>query len=173
MYNNVFVQNWGDASYGLMLKEIYDGFIRGNKIYNNTTGILMDGASRLTIEKNIIESNGWGMKIMANCTDNVLKENNFLANTFDMSTNGTLVLNTFNGNYWDKYEGYDLNRDGIGDVPFHPLSIFSVIVEKNPPAMILFRSFLVSLLDRSEKLIPSLTPDNFVDEKPLMKKLNL
>jgi len=173
MYNNVFVQNWGDASYGLMLKEIYHGFIRGNKIYNNTTGILMDGASRLTIEKNIIESNGWGMKIMANCTDNVLKENNFLANTFDMSTNGTLVLNTFNGNYWDKYEGYDLNRDGIGDVPFHPLSIFSVIVEKNPPAMILFRSFLVSLLDRSEKLIPSLTPDNFVDEKPLMKKLNL
>ncbi len=31
-----------------------------------------------------------------------------------------LVLNTFNNNYWDKYEGYDLNSDGTGDVPLPP-----------------------------------------------------
>ena len=173
MFNNTFIENWGDAAYGLMLKEISDGYISGNKFLNNTSGIYMEGASRMIVEKNIFNGNGWGMKIQASCMDNVITKNNFKANTFDVSTNGSLVLNTFENNYWDKYEGYDLNRDGFGDVHFHPLSLFSVIVERNPPAMILFRSFMVNLLDRSEKLIPSLTPDNFVDKTPLMRPLSL
>lgn len=173
MFNNTFIENWGDAAYGLMLKEISDGYISGNKFINNTSGIFMEGASRMIVEKNLFSSNGWGMKIQASCMDNTIVSNNFIGNTFDISTNGSLVLNTFNGNYWDKYEGYDLNKDGFGDIHFHPLSLFSVIVEKNPPAMLLFRSFMVTLLDKSEKLIPSLTPDNFVDEKPLMKALQL
>jgi len=173
MFNNTFIENWGDAAYGLMLKEISDGYISGNKFLNNTSGIFMEGASRMFVEKNVFDGNGWGMKIQASCLDNIINNNNFTSNTFDVSTNGSLVQNKFENNYWDKYEGYDLNRDGVGDVPFHPLSLFSVIVESNPPAMILFRSFMVNLLDRSEKLIPSLTPDNFVDEKPLMKRLSL
>ena len=100
--------------------------------------------------------------------DNVIRQNNFMQNTFDISTNGSLVLNTFDSNYWDKYEGYDLNKDNVGDVPYRPLSLFSVIVEQNPPAMLLYRSFIVTLLDRSEKIIPTLTPDNFIDQVPLM-----
>ena len=83
------------------------------------------------------------------------------------------MLNTFNENYWDKYEGYDLNKDNIGDIPYHPLSLFSVIVENNEPAMLLYRSFMVSLLDKSEKMLPSLTPENFIDNKPLMRAAKL
>ncbi len=173
MYNNYFSENWGDAAYGLLLKEISDSYIVGNHFENNTTGIFMEGTSRIIAEKNSIKQNGWGMKIQASCMDNTIKKNNFIANTFDISTNGTLVLNTFDNNYWDKYEGYDLNKDKIGDLPYHPLSLFSVIVEKNPPAMLLFRSFMVTLLDKSEKIIPSLTPDNFIDNSPLMRPLLL
>lgn len=173
MYNNYFSENWGDAAYGLLLKEISDSYIIGNHFENNTTGIFMEGTSRIIAEKNSIKQNGWGMKIQASCMDNTIKKNNFIANTFDISTNGTLVLNTFDNNYWDKYEGYDLNKDKIGDLPYHPLSLFSVIVEKNPPAMLLFRSFMVTLLDKSEKIIPSLTPDNFIDNSPLMRPLLL
>lgn len=173
MYDNVFEENWGDAAYGLMLKEISDGHIRGNKFIKNTTGIHMEGTNRIIVERNTFEANGWGMKIQASCMDNEIRSNNFIGNTFDISTNGDLVLNTFNGNYWDKYEGYDLNRNNIGDVPYRPLSLFSVIVENNPPAMLLFRSFIVTLLDKSEKMIPSLTPDNFIDNSPLMHSLHL
>jgi ABC-type sugar transport system ATPase subunit len=35
--------------------------------------------------------------------------------------------------------------------------------------MLLYRTFFVEILDRSEKLVPSLTPENFVDEQPMMK----
>lgn len=173
MFDNLFEENWGDAAYGLLLKEINDSYIYGNRFISNTSGIYMDGTNRVVVEKNVIENNGWGMKIQANCTQNEIVTNNFLGNTFDISTNGSLVENTFNRNYWDKYEGYDLDKNNLGDVPFHPLSIFSVMVENYPPAMLLFRSFMVTLLDKSEKLIPTLTPDNFIDNTPLMHALDL
>lgn len=173
MFNNYFEENWGDAAYGLLLKEISDSHIIGNKFFKNTSAIYMEGTTRINIENNIFRSNGWGMKIQASCMENDISHNNFLANTFDISTNGSLVLNRFNSNYWDKYEGYDLDKNGTGDVPFHPLSLFAVLTENNPSAMLLFRSFMITLLDKSEKVLPSITPDNFIDETPLMKSLAL
>ena len=173
MFNNYFEENWGDSAYGLFLKEISDSHIIGNKFSKNTSGIHMEGTNRILIEKNIFEANGWAMKIQASCMDNEIVNNNFIGNTFDMGTNGSLVLNKFNTNYWDKYEGYDLNKDGVGDVPYHPLSLFAVLVENNPAAMLLFRSFMITLLDKSEKVLPSITPENFIDNSPLMYSLPL
>jgi nitrous oxidase accessory protein len=173
MYSNYFIENWGDSAYGLLLKEITDSYIVGNLFNENTSGIHMEGITRTLIQKNIFKANGWGMNIQASCMDNVIKNNNFLGNTFDISTNGSLVMNTFDSNYWDKYEGYDLNKDGIGDVPYHPLSLFAVLTQKNPSVMLLYRSFMITLLDKSEKILPSITPDNFIDNTPLMHSLPL
>jgi nitrous oxidase accessory protein len=169
MLHNVFEENWGDGSYGLLLKEITDSYISGNSFIRNTSGIYMEGASRINMEKNLFKNNGWALKIQASCMAVTISKNNFIGNTFDVGTNGTLVLNTFNNNYWDKYDGYDLNRDKIGDVPYRPVSMYSMIVEKNPPAMLLFRSFFTSLLDKTEKIIPSLTPEMLKDNRPMMK----
>jgi nitrous oxidase accessory protein len=173
MFHNFFEKNWGDAAYGLLLKEISDSRIDGNHFTGNTSGIYMEGTSRIQVEKNEFSSNGWAMKIQASCLDNVITGNNFLANTFDVGTNGSLVLNTFDHNYWDKYEGYDLDKDHTGDIPYRPVSLYSMIVEKNPAAMMLFRSFMTSLLDKSEKVIPTLTPENLKDNYPIMKRLHL
>ena len=129
----------------------------------------MEGASRIKFEKNLFTGNGWAMKIQASCMDIQVNQNNFQGNSFDVGTNGSLVLNNFNQNFWDKYEGYDLNRDNVGDIPYRPVSLFSMIAEKNPSTMMLFRSFMTSLLDRTERLIPSLTPADLKDDHPLMK----
>ncbi len=173
MFNNYFKENWGDAAYGILLKEINDSYIENNHFEKNTAAIYAEGANRIIIKKNIFKNNGWAFKIQASCVDVTLEQNNFLGNTFDVGTNGSLVLNYFNNNYWDKYEGYDLNRDRIGDIPYRPVSMYSMIIEKNPPAMILFHSLITSLMDKSEKVIPSLTPENLKDEHPLMKPLSL
>jgi nitrous oxidase accessory protein len=58
-------------------------------------------------------------------------------------------------------------------VPYHPLSLFSVIVENNATVMLLFHSFFINMLDESEKILPSLTPDDFIDEQPLMRAILL
>lgn len=173
MIHNYFEENWGDAAYGLLLKEISDSYIEHNRFIKNTMGIYMEGVSRAELNNNSFEHNGWAMKIQASCMDIVVKANNFISNTFDVGTNGTLVLNTFNGNYWDKYEGYDINKDRIGDIPYRPVSMYAVIIEQNPPAIMLFRSFITTLLDKTEKVIPSLTPENLKDIFPRMKPFKL
>ena len=168
MMNNTFEDNWGDAAYGVLFKELTDCYLSGNKFIRNTTGIFFEGSSRITAEANLFSENGWGLRMQANCVDIKIIKNNFQGNTFDVSTNGTLTLNHFDLNYWDKYEGYDLNKDKIGDIPYRPLSLYSVIVEKSPPVMLLYRSFMISLLDKSEKIFPTLTPENFIDNHPRM-----
>ncbi|AZI68308.1 nitrous oxide reductase family maturation protein NosD [Kaistella daneshvariae] len=173
MYHNKFINNWGDSVYGLLLKEISYSKIRGNLFQNNTTGILADGATKIDFYNNQFEDNGWALKINANCMENRVLRNNFINNTFDVSTSGSVVMNDFRFNFWDKYEGYDLDKDKIGDVPFHPLSLYSVLVEQNPSIMLLFRSFLVDTLDKMEKILPSLTPESFVDEKPVLKPVKI
>jgi nitrous oxidase accessory protein len=173
MQRNTFENNWGGSAYGLLLKEISDASIFQNQFLQNTAGIVMESTNRIEVQLNVFRNNGWSLRIQASCNDNTVHHNNFLGNTFDVATNGTMMLNHFYNNYWDKYEGYDMNKDVIGDVPYHPVSMYSMVIEQNPNSVMLLRSFMVSLLDKAEKAIPSLTPENMVDEQPLMKPLAL
>ena len=169
MENNLFDRNWGPSAYGILLKDISNSFIRNNRFLQNTVGIHMEGSSRIEIAGNVFKSNGWAIKVQASCDNNHFHHNNYMGNSFDIATNGTMMLNKFSNNYWDKYDGYDMNKDGVGDVPYHPVSMYAMIVEENPTTLILMRSFMVSLLDKTEKAIPSLTPENLVDESPMIK----
>ena len=173
MEGNKFEMNWGPSSYGILLKDITDSYIQHNTFFKNSVGIHMEGSSRIDVSKNIFKENGWALKVQASCDDNNFFQNNFFGNSFDVGTNGSLALNKFYNNYWDKYEGYDLNKNGIGDVPYHPVSMYSMIVEQNPNSLILLRSFMVSLLDKAEKAIPSLASENLVDDKPMIKSIKL
>jgi len=169
MHHNTFTDNWGTAAYGLLLKDIYDSNITDNQIARNTIGLYSEACNRVQIERNDFKENGWAVKIMANSMDNVFTHNNFLANTFDIATNSRQNFNSFNQNYWNRYRGYDLNKDGIGDVPFRPVKLFSLLTEKNEPALMLMRSIFVEILDIAESYIPILTPATLIDDEPLMR----
>ncbi len=169
MVRNRFERNRGASAYGLLLKEINDAHIEQNVFVDNTTGLLVDGCNRATIKGNIFRSNGWALRLFANSTGCVVSANTFGGNTFDVTTTGDLVLNTLAGNYWDRYQGYDLDRDGTGDVPHRPLGVFALVAERMPYAMVLSRSLLVQLLDQGERLLPSLTPKALEDLTPLMR----
>lgn len=170
-YNNFF-NNWGSSAYGLLLKDIRDGEVTFNKFSNNTVGIYMEGSNRLKFRNNDFIKNGWALKIMGNCIDNNFLRNNFISNTFDVSTNSSQSYSYFDNNYWSAYTGYDLNKDGIGDVPYAPVSLFSVVSSNHPEALILLHSFFIEILEIAEKIFPSLTPEKLKDKKPLMKIVN-
>lgn len=171
MHRNIFSENWGNAAYGILMKEISDGDVQGNIFNRNTVGIYLEGSNRINMKHNHFDDNGWAIKMQASCSDNKVEENNFTSNTFDVATNGSLVLNKFSGNYWERYEGYDLNRDGKGDIPYRPVSLYSMIVERNPATLMLFRSFMVDLMDRAERIIPGFTPEDLKDDEPKMKMI--
>ncbi|MCW5518583.1 nitrous oxide reductase family maturation protein NosD [Aureitalea sp. L0-47] len=169
MHNNVFQDNWGTASYGMLLKEINDSEIIGNTFKDNTVGINIEGSNRVTYKGNDFIGNGWAIKSRGACYTNLFLENNFLFNSFDLSYNSRLNDNKFENNYWSNYAGYDLDKDGIGDIPYRPVKLFSYVVNNTPEAIILLRSLFVDIIDFSEKVSPVFTPDNLVDQFPKMK----
>ncbi|NPB06663.1 MAG: nitrous oxide reductase family maturation protein NosD [Aquificae bacterium] len=171
MVNNTFRDNWGDSSYGLLLKAITDSLVVNNRFYRNTVGILMDECQRTLIKENDFVENGWAVKLWANSANNTITYNNFLANTFDFATNSRRSENELRRNYWSAYRGYDLNRDGIGDVPYKPVKLFAYIVENNPAASVLLKSPLVELLNLAEEAFPALTAVELKDPEPLLRRV--
>jgi nitrous oxidase accessory protein len=170
MTRNRFSDSWGGASYGLLLKEIYDPVLEGNVFVRNTVGIVADGAVRIEARGNTFERNGWGIRLLASTHDGIFERNNFVGNTFDVTTNSFHVQNRFSGNYFDSYRAYDLDRDGFGDVPHRPVRLFAVLIERSPAAILLLRSFLVGVLDLAERMIPAVTPSSLQDEAPAMRR---
>ena len=85
-FNNYFEEKLGRFGYlRIVTKRNLDSYIFfNNRFARNTSGIYMEGTSRIKVEKNSFESNGWGMKIQASCMENEIVNNNFLKNTFDI-----------------------------------------------------------------------------------------
>ncbi|MBK8490147.1 MAG: nitrous oxide reductase family maturation protein NosD [Saprospirales bacterium] len=169
MTHNLFEHNWGRSSYALLLKEIYDAKLENNQFLSNTIGILMEGATRIEYQHNLFKSNGWAIQMTGGCIDNHFESNAFISNALDMVVSSNVNNNTFDGNYWSEYTGYDLDRDGYGDVPHRPVKLFSYITSQTPETIVLLRSFFVDLLNFSEKVSPVLTPANVTDQKPLIQ----
>lgn len=168
MIENTFRENWGKAAYGLLLKEIYDGTITGNRFQKNTIAIFVEGSNRIKYENNGFTNNGWAVKMSGGCQDNVLTGNNFIANSFDLAVHSAMGNNVIHGNYWGDYSGYDLDRDGIGDVAHRPVKLFTWVVNKCPEAVILLRSMFIDLINYSERVSPIFTPAVVADNAPLM-----
>ncbi len=167
--DNLFADSRGSASYGLLLKSISDSRIEGNTFRSNSVGLHLEDANRNQIVGNRMERNGWALRLMASAENNTVARNDFVGNAFDVVAVGDRNTTQMHDNYWDAYRGYDLDRDGVGDVPHHPVRFFSLIVENNPPALILLRSFLLDLLDLAERVLPVLTPAAVVDTAPAMR----
>jgi nitrous oxidase accessory protein len=168
MERNEFHANRGPTAYGLLLKDIDDSRLEANRFSENTVALLIEGGGRIGIVGNRFSQNGWAIRLMANSAANRFERNVFEGNSFDMATNSRATSAVVAGNWWDRYTGYDLDRDGRGDVAFRPVRLFSLLVASHPPSVILMRSGFVDLLETAERALPVLTPETLVDASPLM-----
>ena len=101
----------------------------------------------LILKKMNFMSNGWAIRFLGACYGNKLLSNNFMHNAFDISYSGRINGNIFDKNYWSDYTGYDLNKDGLGDIPYRPVKLFSYIVNRTPETIVLIAEvyLLISL----------------------------
>jgi len=171
MTGNRFVDNWGASTYGLLLKEINDSRVAGNLFERNTSAIYVDGSNRTDLIQNEFVANGYALRVLSNSMGLSVKHNNFVSNTFDVVTNANRSYNSFLENYWDSYQGYDLDRDGVGDVPYRPVSLFALTLESYPQSMLLLRSPMTQVLEYAERLLPMVTPKAIEDDRPLMGRI--
>jgi len=165
---NIFAENWGLASYGLLLKDIMDSDFHGNRYFNNTIAVFADNSNRNRFAENQFEKNGFALQILGNCENNAFNKNIFRSNFFDVGINSRDNSNTFAKNYWDHYTGYDLDRDGFGDVPFRPVRVFSYWLTRYNALAVLMLSPALEFLEISERAFPVITPSNLVDASPAM-----
>ncbi|MHB1327385.1 MAG: nitrous oxide reductase family maturation protein NosD [Gemmatimonadales bacterium] len=165
---NLFVDNRGATAYGLLLKEIADVELHDNRFVNNTTGLMADGADRVRVIANEFDGNGWALRLMASTSDGLIRQNLFRNNTFDVAVNARIQSTEFSGNWWDRYRGWDLDGDGVGDVGHHPVRLFTLFVDRADPVLMLQRSLFVRMLDAVEHALPVLTPKEVIDRSPLM-----
>jgi parallel beta-helix repeat protein len=93
-----------------------------NNITNNDDGIRFVWLSNNnTVRGNNITNNIGGIRFYSS-SNNKIYNNNFLNNTTQVDSYNLINIwdNGYpsGGNYWYDYTGADLNRDGIGDIPY-------------------------------------------------------
>jgi nitrous oxidase accessory protein len=175
---NTFKSNLGLNGFGILLKSLSDSIAEENVITDNTVGIFMDEANRNIFTRNNFLRNGWAIDLFSSSTDNVFYANNFSDNSYQVMTDTDRSINSFfkdsKGNYWSDYKGYngyDLNGDGIGDIPYKPVKLLSYLVKRFPDLTVFIDSPGFQALEFAERVLPVLNPVELEDQYPLMNPI--
>lgn len=175
---NTFKDNLGLNGIGILLKSLSDSTVEENLIADNTVGIFMDDANRNIFTRNNFLRNGWAIDLFSSSTDNILYANNFSDNNYQVMTDTERSINQFfkdsKGNYWSDYKGYngyDLNGDGIGDIPYKPVKLLSYLVKRYPDLTVFIDSPGFQALEFAERVLPVLNPVNLEDPYPFMNPI--
>lgn len=162
--NRVF-QALGAAGVGIGFKEASDIDIEDNQILYNAVGIAFDITpfepdATVRIRRNRIAFNDIGVSFLSDRPGNIFEDNVFQSNTQQVAMRlfEQAVKAEWRGNYWDDYEGFDRDRDGIGDTP-HVQRSFADRLWMDVPSAALFKgSPGLSVLDFVERLAPFTEP---------------
>ncbi|MBS0383423.1 MAG: nitrous oxide reductase family maturation protein NosD [Proteobacteria bacterium] len=120
---------------------------------------------------NLIADSEIGIHMTAGSEHNRLWANRFVENRLQVKYVQNLAQEWSRrgrGNYWSDYLGWDLNGDGIGDVPFRPNDGVDVLLWKYPSARSLMSSPAILLLRYVQRAFPVFTPPSVQDSHPLM-----
>ncbi|MBT5425863.1 MAG: nitrous oxide reductase family maturation protein NosD, partial [Bacteroidetes bacterium] len=135
-YRNVFARCRGFRAYGILYQSMDNSVAEGNLVIDNSRGLYFFNSDRNVFFGNDIVDNDLAIQINGSCEENRIFQNNFMGNLsnvlVDNDRSKTEWTNEGQGNYWSDYEGYDLDGDGIGDIPHKVQNVFQVIETKIP-----------------------------------------
>ena len=175
--NNIISHATGPSGVGIGFKETSDIKVENNQILFSSTGLSIDvspyqpGTTNY-FPNNLIAFNGIGVRFLADWKDNIFKNNYFKANITQVIVSGgkTANRNEWDGNFWDDYEGFDEDNNGIGDTSYDLYAYSDRLWQDVEGAQFYKGSAVLELIDFLEKLAPFSEPDLILrDKKPLMK----
>ncbi len=174
--NNIISHATGPSGIGIGFKETSDIKVENNKVLFSSTGISIDVSpyqpdTTNYFINNVIAFNGIGIRFLADWKDNIFKHNYFKANITQVIVSGgkTANRNEWDGNYWDDYEGFDEDKNGIGDTPHEIYAYSDKLWQDVEGAQFYKGSAVLELIDFLEKLAPFSEPDLILrDKKPIM-----
>lgn len=162
---------------GIALKEISAALIEGNEIVHCAHGIMADSPTnpinRIVFLDNLIAHNITGIHFYGVRGSHIAIGNSFISNLWPVSVvgEGDPLNDVWRGNYWDDYEGFDRNGDGIGDQPHARYAYADRIWIETPAARFFRNSPVLELLDFLERLAPFSAPNLILrDTAPRMRR---
>ncbi len=169
---NTFARCRGFRAYGILLQSMSRVTARENLIVDNSRGIFMNNADSCVIESNDVVNNDLAIQLNGGCDGNLFVRNNFINNLsdllLDVSDLETRWADAGRGNYWSSYHGYDLDRDGIGDLPYPIQNVFQILETRVPEVRFYLLSPAAEVLEAAERALPILRLGDAQDPRPAM-----
>lgn len=172
MRRNEFIRNRGFASYGVLFQDCHGMTADSNLFVDNVVGMFFEASSDNTFRHNVIAQNDVALKMFQNSERNLFSENAFIDNLIPLSVVGRRTNSRWSdgtrGNYWSDYEGYDLDGDGVGDVPLTIQNVFDFLEGQQPAFRLYLSSPASKALAAATKAFPILELSSERDPAPLM-----
>ncbi len=178
-YGNLIENSMGTTGVGIGLKDSSNFTIKDNTIIYCARGMFLDRSPFQPGTHNYIENNRFlynsiGVKFHSLSIANIFKYNIIkgnMENVVNDSYNTKVLQNIWDENYWDDYEGFDKNGDGIGDNPYIDYQYADKVWILNPNIRFFYGSPVISILNFIAKLAPISEPIKLlVDKHPIMKE---
>jgi nitrous oxidase accessory protein len=178
MRNNLISHATSATGMGIGFKEASNAVIEGNEIIYCAVGIGSDLSpfqpdSKIWVKNNRFAYNGIAIKLTSELGGNVVTDNIFEGNLTNVvqAGRGKSGLNEWRGNYWDDYQGFDRDGNGVGDTAYELYAYADQIWIELPPAKFFKTAPVMELLDFLERLAPFSSPElTLKDERPRFRK---
>lgn len=175
--DNVVSDSVGATGLGLGMKETSGLYARGNKFLYCASGILVDHSpwqptSKDWFQENTLAFNNVGVLFSDARPGNLFQKNRFISNMVDVDSESRHPSQSeWIENYWDSYDGFDRNRDGVGDTPYRILKFSDLLSGSHPMAQFFHGSPVATLVSIVERMLPLTEPiELIVDPKPRLMK---
>jgi nitrous oxidase accessory protein len=158
------------AGAGLAFKGSGLARVEGNTLLHCTVGIQSDAPpypeARHRFLGNRVAHNVTGMYFYGEKGGHAVHGNRFENNLMQVGVSAPTSAreNDWRGNEWDDYQGFDRNRDGIGDTPYELWYYADRIWMETPSARFFRDSPALELLDFLERLAPFSAPERILSD---------
>lgn len=139
--------------------------IEGNEIVRCAVGLTANTPTHpenaLYLNNNRFAYNDVAMCFYGEKGGHIVHGNRFISNIIPVAVSAasSALDNDWRGNYWDNYEGFDRDLDGVGDTP-HTIYLYSDRLWMDRPMVRFFRgSPVLEMVDFIERLAPFSPPD--------------
>jgi nitrous oxidase accessory protein len=136
--NSFRKQSQNVHSQGILLYDVQSSSITQNVVEGNRVGIYMEQSSKNLLSNNAVLRNFIGIQLL-NSNHNQFRSNEFIANVIEAEATDS-EKNEMTGNYWDSFQGLDLNDDGTSDIPYAINPFYQRLVSQTPAYQLFFQS---------------------------------